>query len=57
LFNHELPKILFLDETNWFNYIKKGEELPQNGNNKQHQKTFGFFQLIFPLEKYNIEII
>jgi len=25
------PRILFLDETNWFNYIKKGEELPQNG--------------------------
>lgn len=31
------PKILFLDETNWFNYIKKGEELPQNGNNKQYR--------------------
>ncbi|TFH46423.1 MAG: IS1634 family transposase [ANME-2 cluster archaeon] len=31
------PKILFLDETNWFCYIKKGEELPQNGNNKQYR--------------------
>jgi len=31
------PKILFLDETNWFNYIKKVEELAQNGNNKQHR--------------------
>ena len=31
------PRILFLDETNWFNYIKKGEELPQNGNNKQYR--------------------
>ena len=31
------PQILFLDETNWFNYIKKGEELPQNGNNKQYR--------------------
>ena len=31
------PKILFLDETNWFTYIKKGEELPQNGNNKQYR--------------------
>ena len=31
------PHILFLDETNWFNYIKKGEELPQNGNNKQYR--------------------
>ena len=31
------PKVLFLDETNWFNYIKKGEELPQNGNNKQYR--------------------
>jgi len=31
------PKILFLDETNWFNYIKKGEELAQNGNNKQYR--------------------
>ena len=24
------PRILFLDETNWFNFIKKGEKLPQN---------------------------
>jgi len=31
------PRILFLDETNWFNYIKKGEELSQNGNNKQYR--------------------
>jgi len=31
------PRILFLDETNWFSYIKKGEELPQNGNNKQYR--------------------
>lgn len=31
------PHILFLDETNWFNYIKEGEELPQNGNNKQYR--------------------
>jgi transposase len=31
------PQILFLDETNWFNYIKKGEDLPQNGNNKQYR--------------------
>lgn len=31
------PQILFLDETNWFNYIKKGEELAQNGNNKQYR--------------------
>ena len=31
------PRILFLDETNWFNYIKKGEELPQNGKNKQYR--------------------
>jgi len=31
------PKMLFLDETNWFNYIEKGEELPQNGNNKQYR--------------------
>jgi len=31
------PKILFLDETNWFNYITKGEELPQNGKNKQYR--------------------
>ncbi len=31
------PHILFLDETNWFNYIKKGEELAQNGNNKQYR--------------------
>jgi transposase len=31
------PQILFLDETNWFNYIKKGEKLPQNGNNKQYR--------------------
>jgi transposase len=32
-----IPRILFLDETNWFNYIKKGEELAQNGNNKQYR--------------------
>jgi transposase len=31
------PRILFLDETNWFNYIKKGEELSQNGKNKQYR--------------------
>ena len=31
------PRILFLDETNWFNYITKGEELPQNGKNKQYR--------------------
>jgi transposase len=31
------PKVLFLDETNWFNDIKNGEELPQNGNNKQYR--------------------
>jgi transposase len=31
------PQILFLDETNWFNYIKKVEELAQNGNNKQYR--------------------
>ncbi|MEA1905556.1 MAG: IS1634 family transposase [Euryarchaeota archaeon] len=31
------PRILFLDETNWFNYITKGGELPQNGNNKQYR--------------------
>jgi len=31
------PLILFLDETNWFNYIKKVEELAQNGNNKQYR--------------------
>ena len=30
-------RILFLDETNWFNYIKKVEELAQNGNNKQYR--------------------
>ncbi|RZB28809.1 MAG: hypothetical protein AEth_01811 [Candidatus Argoarchaeum ethanivorans] len=31
------PRILFLDETNWFNYTTKGEELPQNGKNKQYR--------------------
>ena len=31
------PRILFLDETNWFTYIEKGEELPQNGKNKQYR--------------------
>ena len=31
------PRILFLDETNWFNYIKKVEELAQNGKNKQYR--------------------
>jgi len=31
------PRILFLDETNWFNYITKGEELPQNGKNEQYR--------------------
>jgi len=31
------PRILFLDETNWFNYITRGEELPQNGKNKQYR--------------------
>jgi transposase len=31
------PQILFLDETNWFTYINKGQELPQNGNNKQYR--------------------
>lgn len=29
------PKILFLDESNWFTYIEKGEELPQKGKSKQ----------------------
>ena len=28
---------VFLDETNGFNYIKKGDELPQNGKNKQYR--------------------
>jgi transposase len=31
------PQILFLDETNWFNYIKKVDELAQNGKNKQYR--------------------
>ncbi|MBW2976924.1 IS1634 family transposase [Candidatus Woesearchaeota archaeon] len=31
------PQILFLDETNWFTYINKGQELPQNGKNKQYR--------------------
>jgi len=31
------PHILFLDETNWFTYIEKGEELPKKcSNNKQY---------------------
>ena len=29
------PRILFLDESNWFTYIEKGEELPQKGHSKQ----------------------
>ena len=31
------PEILFLDESNWFTYIEKGEELPQKGMSKQHR--------------------
>ena len=30
-----LPQILFLDESNWFTYIEKGEKLPQKGKSKQ----------------------
>jgi len=29
------PQILFLDESNWFTHIERGEELPQKGKNKQ----------------------
>ena len=29
------PKILFLDESNWFTYIEKVEKLPQKGKSKQ----------------------
>ena len=29
------PEILFLDESNWFTYIEKGEELPRKGKSKQ----------------------
>jgi transposase len=29
------PQILFLDESNWFTYIERGEELPQKGKSKQ----------------------
>jgi transposase len=29
------PRILFLDESNWFTYIEKGEKLPQKGKSKQ----------------------
>ncbi len=29
------PHPLFLDESNWFTYIKNGEELPENWENKQ----------------------
>ncbi|HIE32419.1 MAG TPA: IS1634 family transposase [Methanosarcinales archaeon] len=29
------PHLLFLDESNWFTYIEKGEELPQKGKSKQ----------------------
>ena len=29
------PKILFLDESNWFTYIEKGGKLPRGGKSKQ----------------------
>jgi len=29
------PHMLFLDESNWFTYIEKGEELPGKGKIKQ----------------------
>jgi len=29
------PHLLFLDESNWFTYIEKGEELPMKGKSKQ----------------------
>ncbi|MEA1998445.1 MAG: IS1634 family transposase, partial [Euryarchaeota archaeon] len=29
------PHLLFLDESNWFTYIEKGEELPENWESKQ----------------------
>ena len=29
------PHLLFLDESNWFTYIEKGEELPKKGKSKQ----------------------
>ena len=29
------PHLLFLDESNWFTYIEKGEELPRKGKSKQ----------------------
>ena len=31
------PHLLFLDESNWFTYIEKGEELPQKGKSKQYR--------------------
>jgi transposase len=48
------PQILFLDESNWFTYIEKGEKLPQKGKSKQFRSDKNLVCVGLTVSKDNV---
>jgi len=48
------PQLLFLDESNWFTYIEKGEEIPQKGKSKQFRYDKNLVSLGLAVSEDNV---
>lgn len=48
------PQILFLDESNWFTYIEKGEKLPQKGKSKQFRNDKNLVSIGLAVSEDNV---
>lgn len=48
------PHILFLDESNWFTYIEKGEKLPQKGKSKHFRNNKNLVSVGLTVSEDNI---
>jgi len=48
------PHLLFLDESNWFTYIEKGEELPGKGKSKQFRYDKNLISVGFAVSEDNV---
>lgn len=48
------PRLLFLDESNWFNYIEKGEKLPKKGKSKQFRSDKNLISVGLAVSEDNV---
>jgi len=52
-----VPQILFLDESNWFTYIEKGENLPQKGKSKQFRSDKNLVSVGLTVSEDNVPLM